>query len=151
MKRLALILAIVLTAATVLPAQQRAAQQTASSAASSTVTEAVAAVKALIDQRTRVDQRQSTNKPGAVKPGAETAVTPERSRDWEIDSAHLVNKATAAQNATGAARDRQLREVVDHALRMVAEDARRGNEDRELETYTAVSNLLKALVTQPRQ
>ena len=110
-----------------------------------TLTESVNEFERLRQQRQNVVARASAN---SVE---QTPV----SRDWEIDSFHLVNKSralTAGQSngkkLTTAQRVKLEREVVEHAVRLVAVDARSGNEDRELETTSAVLNVLTSLVSE---
>jgi len=135
-----------LSAALVISSLSLFAQTPQQSAAKvTTLAESVNEFERLRQQRQNVVARASAN---SVE---QTPI----SRDWEIDSFHLVNKSRAL--TTGQSNGKKLaasqrakleREVVEHAIRLVAVDARSGNEDRELETTTAVLNVLTALVTE---
>lgn len=137
MKSAVFIIAFVLAlVSTSVHAQDKSPRQSVEGA--QTLAGAVDAFEVIAKQRTSTQARASALKSGV------TPVT----RDWEIDSAHLIRKSRELSKLKGAQREQKAQEVIDHALRLLANDARAGNEDRERETFDAVRGVLTALVNQ---
>lgn len=118
--------------------QRRVVNPPTLTAAPPTLDVAVTAFEVMAKQRTNTQTRTASQKKG-LEP-----VT----RDWEIHSAHLIAKSREIVKLKGVARERKTQEIIDHALLLIAEDSRQGNEDREQATFSTVRNVLAALAVQ---